>query len=109
MKEVLTSRDGPSIQTAVPALWMVKPQLDGVSLLDLSMEEQLFRLVQSSPPRLTLLSLVTLLRLTAMMEALSFLGPVARLPVIRIRVFVVTPNMLLVFAWARFKPAHMSS
>ena len=115
VKEVLTSRDVPSIQTAVPALLMVKPQLDGVSLLDLTMEEQLFRLVQSSPPRLTLLSLVpeltptTLLRLTAMIEALSFLGPVARLPVMRIRVFVMTPNMLLVFAWARFKPAHMSS
>ena len=34
--------------------------------------------------------------MTAMIEALSFLGPVARLPVMRIRVFITTPNMLLV-------------
>ena len=38
-----------------------------------------------------------------------FLDPMARLPVMRTRVFCVTANMLLVFAWARFKPAHMSS
>ena len=47
--------------------------------------------------------------MTAMVEALSFLGPVARLPVRRIRVFVMTANMLRVCAWARFKPAHMSN
>ena len=47
--------------------------------------------------------------MTAMIEALSFLGPVAQLPVIRIRVFIMTPNMLLVFALARFKPAHTCS
>ena len=30
-----------------------------------------------------------------------------RLPVMRTRVFLMTPNMLLVFAWARFTPANM--
>ena len=45
--------------------------------------------------------------MTAMVEALSFLGP--RGPVARESnscVFV-TPNMLLMCAWARSKPAHM--
>ena len=31
----------------------------------------------------------------------------AQLPVIRIREFIMTPNMLLVCAWARSKPAHV--
>ena len=31
-----------------------------------------------------------------------FLGSVARLPVMRVLVFSMTPNMLLVFAWAQF-------
>ena len=35
----MTSKDGPSILTGVLALWMGKPQLDGVSSNDLSMEE----------------------------------------------------------------------
>ena len=42
--------------------------------------------------------------MSAMIEALSFFGLH-----LRSRVFIMTPNMLLVFAWARFKPAHMSS
>ena len=47
--------------------------------------------------------------MTAMVEALSFLGP--RGPVARdvVSCFFMTPNMLPVCPWARFKPAHMSS
>ena len=44
--------------------------------------------------------------MSAMIEALSFL---ARLPVMRIRVFVMTPNMLLVCVWARSRLVHMCS
>ena len=48
--------------------------------------------------------------MTAMVEALPFLGPMARLPVMRtLVVFILTPNMLLVFTWARFKPARTYS
>ena len=48
--------------------------------------------------------------MTAMVEALFFLSVlVDQLTVMRIRAFFMTPNMLLVFAWARFRPAHMCS
>ena len=46
--------------------------------------------------------------MTAMIEALVlFRAALAQLPVMRIRVFIVTPSMLLVCAWARSKPARM--
>ena len=38
-KEAMTSKDGPSILTGVLALLMVKPSLNGVLWLDLSMQE----------------------------------------------------------------------
>ena len=38
-----------------------------------------------------------------------FLDPVARLPVMRTRVLLMTPSMLLVFAWARFRLARTAS
>ena len=38
-KEVMITKDGPSVLTGVLALLMVKPKLDGVLLLDLSMEQ----------------------------------------------------------------------
>ena len=43
--------------------------------------------------------------MSAMIEALSFLGPRVRLPVMWNRVFIMTLNTLLVCAWARSKPA----
>ena len=43
--------------------------------------------------------------MTAILNHCLFSGPVVWLPVIRIRVFIMTPNMLL----ARFKPAHTFS
>ena len=47
--------------------------------------------------------------MTAMIEALSFLGPRGLVARDMTRVFTMSQNMLLVCAWARFKPAHMSS
>ena len=44
-----------------------------------------------------------------MIEALFFLGPMVQLPVMRTRVSFMTPDMLPVFAWARFRPARMYS
>ena len=38
-----------------------------------------------------------------------FLDPIAGLPVMRTRVFSMTLNMLLVFAWARFRLARTFS
>ena len=81
VNEALTSKDGPSILTLVLALWMVKPLLDGVLSLDLAMEEWLSCLVRSSQPRIILLFQVSeptpinTAELTALIEALSFLGP----------------------------------
>ena len=64
-------------------------------------------LVRSSPPRLSSLSQVPELTPTTPLKC-PFSGPVARLPVMRIRVFIMTPNMLLVCAWARSKPTRMT-
>ena len=48
----------------------------------------------------------TTVEMTAMIEALSFL---ARLPVIWIRAFILTPNVLLVCVWARSSPHSCSA
>ena len=69
----------------------------------------------SSPRRLISLSQVPELTPTTPLKwrlwsrHCLFSGLVARLPVMRTRAFIMTPNMLLPCAWARFKPAHMSS
>ena len=102
VKEVMISRDGPFLETGVLALWMVKRWLDVVSLHDLPMEELMSCLVLSSQQRLILLftgartdsnntqQQVPELtpttpnknsQMTAMIEALSFLGPFG--PVVR--------------------------
>ena len=47
--------------------------------------------------------------MSAIVEALSFLGPYGPVARDANSVFIMTPNMLLVCVWARFKPAHMSS
>ena len=104
VKEATIAENGPSFQTSVVAL-----------LHDLLMEEEMLCLVRSSTPRLVSLSQVpeltptTPLKCWLWLRHCLFLGLVARLPAMRTRVFTMTPKMLLVFAWARFKPAHMSS
>ena len=47
--------------------------------------------------------------MSASVEALSFLGLVAQLPVMRTLVFSLIPSMLLVFAWAQFMLARTYS
>ena len=42
--------------------------------------------------------------ITAMVEALSVLGPRGPVAVMRVRVFIMTPNMLLVCVWAGSSP-----
>ena len=87
VKDAMTSKDGPSTLTGALAMSMVKLQLDGV-----------LSHVAFSGPR------------TSMIEALSFSGPVARLLVMRIRVFVLIPNTLLVCVFGHDSiPVHMSS
>ena len=47
--------------------------------------------------------------MSAMIEALSFLGPLGPVARDANSCIFMTPNMLLVCVWERFKPAHMSS
>ena len=48
-------------------------------------------------------------QMSPIVEALYFLGPVARLPVMRTLVFSMIPSMLLVLAWAQFMLARTYS
>ena len=107
----MTCRDGPSFLTGVLALWMAKPLLDGVPSLDLLMEEWMLCLVPvvTTEAHLAFSGARTLSKnteMTAMIEAFIFpWAPKAQLP----RVFMRTPSMLLVFAWARSKLARTYS
>ena len=78
------------------------------------MEEYMSCLAHVSRPMLILQSQARVrskntAEMPAMVEALSFLGPMARLPRMRVLVFSVIPSMLLVFAWAQFMLALVYS
>ena len=90
----------------------VKPQPDEVLSHDLSMEEFFFMF---GPVVTTVAHLAfagarvhsnNTAEIYAIVEALCFLGPMARLPVMRVLVFSMNPSMLLMFAWSQFMLAR---
>ena len=105
-------RVAPSTLTGVLALLMVKHLLDGVLLHDLSMEEWISvwscHHHRGSSRFLRCQNSLQQYRGNDSYDRSIVLSR-APWPVMRIRVFITTPNMQLVSAWAGSKPARMSS
>ena len=115
VKEEMITVDRLYLQMEVPALLMEKLLLDMVWFHDLSLEGFISCLVPSSPPRLILLFQVPGLTLITPLKWLLWLrhclssDPLARLPGMSSRAFIIILCMLLVFAWARSRLVHMCS